>query len=63
MQSENITAAISGWRGGEFVRPDPEAVQRANSAAAARLYIEFLPMRRFLKVTTSARALAAAGVI
>jgi hypothetical protein len=60
MQLEQAASALEAIK---LVRPDPEAVARANRAAAARLYIDFLPVRRFLTVTTSTRALQAGGAV
>lgn len=43
--------------------PDADLVKRQDQRLQERLYLDFMPVRRWLKVTTSARALAAAGVM
>ena len=49
------------WAGADL--PDPAEVKRAKQARQARAYIDALPLRSWLMVNTSTRALAAAGAV
>jgi hypothetical protein len=56
---EGLYAIAEKFAGADY----PKTLKHQKQRAQERLYLDFMAVRRWLTVTTSARALAAAGVV